>query len=92
MSYYVYILTNKVNTVLYIGVTNNIQRRTFEHRSDLIAGFTRKYRLHKLVYFEEYADILDALEREKRLKRWHRDWKFNLIRSKNPSLDEIDRC
>jgi putative endonuclease len=82
--YYVYILTNKTNKVLYIGVTNNLVRRIFEHKNKLVAGFTKKYNLSKLVYYEVTNDIYSALEREKQLKNWHRDWKINLINSFNP--------
>jgi len=87
--YYVYILTNKGNKVLYIGVTNNIERRIFEHRNKLIEGFTKKYNLTKVVYFEVTEDIHSALEREKQLKNWHRDWKINLINSFNPDWKDL---
>ena len=82
--YYVYILTKKTNKVLYIGVTNNLVRRIFEHKNKLVEGFTKKYNLSKLVYYEVTNDIYSALEREKQLKNWHRDWKINLINSFNP--------
>jgi len=82
--YYVYILTNKTNKVLYIGVTNNLVRRIFEHKNKLAEGFTKKYNLSKLVYYEVTNDIYSALEREKQLKNWHRDWKINLINNFNP--------
>ncbi|MCJ7803978.1 MAG: GIY-YIG nuclease family protein [Desulfobacterales bacterium] len=82
--YYVYILTNKTNKVLYIGVTNNLVRRIFEHKNKLVEGFTKKYNPSKLVYYEVTNDINSALEREKQLKNWHRDWKINLINSFNP--------
>jgi putative endonuclease len=82
--YYVYILTNKTNKVLYIGVTNNLVRRIFEHKNKLVEGFTKKYNLSKLVYYEVTNDIYSALEREKQLKNWHRDWKINLINNFNP--------
>ena len=77
--YYVYILANKRNGTIYIGVTNNLKRRVGEHKEDLIEGFTKKYRIHNLVYFESYNDIKDALTREKRLKKWNREWKIKLI-------------
>lgn len=89
MSYYVYILTNKVNTALYIGVTNNLERRVYEHRNTDFNIFTKRYKIHKLVYFEEYKNINDAIAREKQLKNWHRDWKFNLIKETNPQLLEM---
>ena len=82
--YYVYVLTNKTNKVLYIGVTNNLVRRIFEHKNKLVEGFTKKYNLSKLVYYEVTNDIYSALERGKQLKNWHRDWKINLINSFNP--------
>jgi putative endonuclease len=82
--YYVYILTNKTNKVLYIGVINNLVRRIFEHKNKLVEGFTKKYNLSKWVYYEVTNDIYSALEREKQLKNWHRDWKINLINSFNP--------
>ena len=87
--YYVYILTNKTNKVLYIWVTNNILRRINEHKQWLVDWFTKKYNCKKLVYVEEYKDIKDAIKREKQLKNWHRQWKINLIKEVNPNFDEI---
>jgi len=89
MTYYVYILSNKTNKVLYIGVTNNIQRRINEHREGKVDSFTRKYKLHKLLYFEEYKAIEAAICREKQLKNWHREWKFNLIKTQNLKLIDL---
>ena len=88
-SYYVYILTNKINTVLYIGVTNDLQRRVYEHKNKIIEGFTAKYNLSKLVYFEETGSIESAILREKQLKRWHRDWKINLIKENNLNFNDL---
>lgn len=88
-TYYVYILTNKNNTTFYIGVTNNIVKRLFEHRTGLIEGFTKRYRLKKLVYLEEYNDVNEAIAREKQLKNWHREWKLNLIRRVNPEFNDL---
>lgn len=88
-SYYVYILTNYKNTVFYIGVTNNLERRVTEHKGGLVKGFTQKYKLQKLVYFEECSNIGDAIAREKQLKNWHRDWKLNLIKSVNLSFNDL---
>lgn len=88
-NYHVYILTNNNNTTLYIGVTNNIQRRLYEHRQGLFDGFSKKYKLKKLIYIELFTDIHDAIRREKQLKNWHRDWKFNLIRESNPTLKDL---
>ncbi len=87
--YYVYILTNKSNKVLYIGVTNNLERRVFEHKNKLVKGFTERYNLTKLVYYEVTNDIHSAMEREKQLKNWHRDWKMNLIGSFNPAWRDL---
>ncbi len=88
--YYVYILTNKINTVLYIGVTSNLIRRMNEHRQGLLEGFSKRYNTKKLVYYEIIDDVLTALNREKQLKNWHKDWKWNLIKENNPNL--IDLC
>ncbi len=79
--YYVYILTNKSSKVLYIGVTNDLERRMYEHKNKMIDGFTKKYNLMKLVYFEVATDVNSAIEREKQLKNWHRGWKINLIKA-----------
>ena len=87
--YYVYILTNKSNEVLYIGVTNNLSRRMCEHKNEEVEGFTRRYHLHKLVFFEEFSDINDAIACEKRLKRWTRAKKNALIESKNPNWKDL---
>ena len=86
--YYVYILTNKTNAVMYIGVTNNLQRRLYEHKNKLVDGFTQRYNVHKLVYFEQYSEINDALAREKQLKRWARAKKNLLVKSKNPNWED----
>jgi len=87
--YYVYILTNKSNNVLYIGVTNDLIRRIFEHKNKLVEGFTKKYNLRKLVYYEATKDIESAVNREKQLKNWHRDWKMNLIDQFNPDWKDL---
>ena len=87
--YYVYILTNKSNNVLYIGVTNDLIRRIFEHKNKLVEGFTKKYNLRKLVYYEATNDIEGAINREKQLKNWHRDWKINLIDQFNPDWKDL---
>lgn len=88
-SYFVYILTNKFKGTLYVGVTNNIQRRIAEHKLGLVDGFTKKYSLKKLVYFQEYKYIDGALNYEKKLKRWHREWKINLIEKDNPNWSDL---
>lgn len=82
--YWVYIMTNEWNTVFYIGVTGDIQKRVFEHREKLIDGFSKKYRLTKLVYIEHFTNIKEAIKREKQLKNWRRAWKLDLIRKSNP--------
>jgi len=87
--YFVYILTNKNNNVMYIGVTNNIVRRMFEHKNKLADGFTKKYNLNKLVYYEVSEDVESAIKREKQIKNWHRDWKMNLINQMNPEWQDL---
>ena len=84
MPYYVYILASQRNGTLYIGVTNNIARRTHEHRENLVEGFTKNYRVHMLVYFEMHEDIRRAIQREKNMKHWPRAWKIALIEKDNP--------
>lgn len=88
-NYFVYIITNFSNTTFYIGVTNNLERRINEHRSGLVEGFSKKYKLRKLIYFEDYQDINQAIGREKQLKNWHREWKINLIKKLNPNFEEV---
>lgn len=87
--YHVYILSNWNNKVLYIGVTNDLLRRVSEHKLKLIDGFTKKYNLNKLVYFEEFTYIKEAIAAEKKIKSWLRKKKINLIESKNPSLKDL---
>ena len=85
----VYILTNKSNTVLYTGVTRNLQRRIAEHWLHLNQGFTKKYNTDKLVYYEIFDRLDDAIHREKQLKRWHRDWKEKIINDFNPEWKDL---
>ena len=87
--YYVYILASKKNGTLYLGVTNNLIRRVYEHKNDLIEGFTQKYTVHELVYYEEYTDIHEAIIREKRMKKWNRKWKIELIEKINPLWNDL---
>ncbi len=87
--YYVYIMANWNNEVLYIGVTGNLQWRVYEHKNKLVKGFTSKYNVNKLVYYEEYQYIEDAIRREKNLKNWHREWKINQIKTINPQLNDL---
>ena len=82
--YYVYIITNKINSVVYVGVTNNLERRLYEHRHKLLEGFSAKYNLYKLIYFETTNDITAAIAREKQIKGWTRAKKNGLIASMNP--------
>jgi putative endonuclease len=88
-SYYVYILASRRNGTLYIGVTNDLVRRLSEHKGKLVPSFTRKYGVDKLVYFEEYASILEARARERTLKRWQRAWKLELIEKMNPQWRDL---
>ena len=86
---YVYIITNKTNTTIYIGVTNDIVRRMYEHKNHLIKGFSDKYNLEKLIYLEEYNLMTDAIKREKQLKGWTRKRKFEQIKTQNPEMIDI---
>lgn len=88
-NYYVYILTNKIKTVLYIGVTNNLKRRIYEHKNKLISGFTEKYNVDRLIYYEHFDNINDAIKREKQLKKWNRKWKEELITKENPDWNDL---
>ena len=88
-TYYVYILTNKNNTVLYTGVTNNLERRVGEHRSLENRGFTARYNIHKLVYYEEFLDVREAIAREKQIKAGSRKKKIDLVNSMNLGWKEL---
>ena len=87
--YYIYILANKRNGTLYIGVTSNLIKRVYEHKNNIIEGFTNKYNIHKLVYYEITSDIESAIRREKQLKKWNREWKLNLIENSNPEWRDL---
>ena len=87
--YYVYILTNKSDKVMYIGVTNNLQRRLCEHKNELVEGFTKKYHVHKLVYYESYKEVKDDILREKRLKGLLRIRKNELVETMNPEWIDL---
>jgi len=87
--YYIYILTTKNNAMLYIGVTNDLQRRLYEHKNKLIDGFTKKYNINRLVYYEEYKEIEEAIAREKQLKSWTRIKKEKLIEKENPEWKDL---
>ena len=88
MAYFVYVLTNKPKGTLYIGVTNHLKRRIYEHKTGF-GGFSEKYKLKMLVYFETYDYVYDALQREKTLKRWKRNWKIRLIEDLNPYWKDL---
>ncbi|WP_111684760.1 GIY-YIG nuclease family protein [Winogradskyella tangerina] len=89
--YYLYILSNKYNGTLYIGITNNLERRMFEHKNQLIDGFSKKYKLNRLVYFETFQYITDAIRREKNMKKWKRQWKINLIEEENKNWSDLSK-
>jgi len=89
MQYYVYILANKRNGTLYTGVTSDLIKRVYDHKNDLADGFTKKYGIHQLVYFEQAGDVNSAIAREKQLKNWHRQWKLDLIEEKNPEWKDL---
>jgi putative endonuclease len=89
MPYYVYIVASQKNGTTYIGITNDLIRRTFEHREKIVSGFSRRNRVTKLVYYEEYADVSDAILREKRMKKWNRPWKIELIEKNNPEWRDL---
>lgn len=90
-NYYVYILASKKNGVLYIGVTGDLIKRVWQHKNNFAESFTKKYHTHRLVYFESSENVETAIQREKQLKNWHREWKINLIETRNPQwLDLYD--
>ncbi len=88
-TYYIYILASKRNGTLYCGVTNDLIRRVYEHKNNMVNGFTKKYKVHNLIYFVECGSIESALNREKQIKEWHRRWKLELIEGKNPLWDDL---
>lgn len=87
--YYVYILASYKRGTLYIGVTNNLLGRAYQHKNKLVKGFTAKYKVHQLVYFEIFEDIYEAISREKQLKKWNRAWKIELIEKNNPNWEDL---
>ena len=87
--YFVYMLTNWDDSVLYIGITGNLPKRLYEHRNGLVEGFTKKYNVHKLVYFEQTSDVYSAISREKQLKKWSRAKKNMLVNSVNPQWRDL---
>jgi len=86
---YIYILSNKNRTVLYIGVTANLIRRITQHKEAKTKSFTKRYNVHDLLYYETFTDIRIAIKREKQLKNWHKDWKWNLIKEFNPKMIDL---
>ncbi len=89
--YYLYIITNTKDGVLYIGVTNDLERRMFEHKNKLVKGFSSTYNLDKLIYSEVFQYINDAIKREKNMKKWKRQWKINLILEDNPNWNDLSK-
>jgi len=89
MSSFVYILANKKNGTLYTGITADLIKRVYQHKSDLVEGFSKRYGVHDLVYYEMYDDITDALAREKCIKKWRRQWKLDLIERINPQWNDL---
>jgi putative endonuclease len=86
---YTYIITNKKNGTLYIGVTSNLVKRIYEHKQKVVSGFSKQYNLDKLVYYEIHDTIELAIQREKQLKNWHRQWKIELIEKNNPNWNDL---
>jgi len=82
-------MSSQKNGTLYVGVTNNLTKRVYEHKENLISGFTEKYKVHDLAYFEQFSDINEAILREKRIKKWKRDWKIKLIERNNPEWKDL---
>lgn len=89
MKYYVYILASCFNGTLYVGVTNDLIKRVWQHKNKLVSGFAEKFSVNLLVYYEEYSDIRDAIEREKIIKKWNRQWKIKLIEKNNPMWKDL---
>jgi len=87
--YYVYLLTNWNNKVIYVGITNDLRRRLFEHKSKLVKGFTEKYNIYKLIYYESTSDIESAIGREKEIKKWRREKKNRLVETANPEWKDL---
>jgi putative endonuclease len=88
-SYWVYIVASKIGGTVYIGVTNDLIRRVYEHKTKAAESFTKKYDVDRLMYFEQFDDIENAIRREKRLKKWNRAWKVRLIEETNPNWDDL---
>jgi putative endonuclease len=89
MSYFVYIMASKRIGTLYVGMTNDLIKRVFQHKNDLAGGFTKQYGVHMLVYYEQTEDVMSAIRREKQLKKWKREWKIRLIEETNPAWKDL---
>jgi putative endonuclease len=89
MQGFVYILSNQKNGTLYIGASSNLTKRIYEHKNKAVPGFSQKYKLTRLVYYEVFDNVLEARSRERQLKKWKRDWKINLIEKDNPSWKDL---
>ena len=87
--YFVYLITNKPYGTLYVGVTSDLVRRIYEHRGGFVGGFSKEHKLHRLVWYETHGDVLAAITSEKLIKKWHRDWKMNLIQAINPEWNDL---
>ena len=87
--FWVYVLASRIGGTLYIGVTNDLARRVYQHREGMVDGFTKKYNVHRLVHFEQFDDAENAIRREKRLKAWNRAWKIRLIEASNPNWIDL---
>ncbi len=87
--FYVYILAKERNSTFYVGMTSNLQKRTWEHKNEVADGFTKKYSIKRLVYYEIFDDPENAIKREKRLKKWNRPWKMRIIEEMNPNWDDL---
>jgi len=88
-SFCVYIMASKKDGVLYVGFTSDLQKRVWEHKNGVVEGFTKRYFVHRLVYYEQTENVLSAIEREKRIKKWNREWKVRLIEERNPEWKDL---
>ena len=86
---FIYIMASKKNGTIYVGVTNNLVTRAWQHKSDIIKGFSNRYKTHRLVYFEQHTDMQSAIKREKQIKKWNRQWKLKLIEKLNPTWKDL---
>ncbi len=87
--YFVYILSSTRNGTLYVGITNNLKRRIYEHKNGLVEVFTKKYKVHELVYFEQTDNVYSAIQREKQIKKWNRQWKIELVEKENKNWEDL---